>query len=347
MVRHDNLYASTEGRAFWALDDLSAVRQVADSVVKKIAHLFAPRPALQVPGGNPPVRDAGRNAPPGANIYYHLASAPDTNTVLTIEFLDARGAVVRTYSSKVATGAAAAAGGRRAGAGSNRLSPKAGLNAMQWDLRGEAPTQLEGISMFGGPSGGALVTPGRYSVRLRYGTVTQTQSLDVQPDPRATHDAAEIAARDSLSRAIVDRVKDIHDAVLRLRDIKDQVQKIVDRTKDAEQAKEIGEKGKGITGKVDLVDPKLTTKSRNGQDIINYRNGINAQYVFLLGNLEGNDVVTQPMRDRFADLEKLWKALKADVDTIELQDVPAFNKLLQDAKVPGVIVPAPKPKVAM
>ncbi len=347
-VRHDNLYASTEGRAFWILDDLSAVRQMADSVVKQPVHLFAPRPALQVPGGNPPVRDAGRNAPAGANIYYHLAAAPDTATALTIEFLDARGTVVRTYSSKAAPGATAPAGGRRGGgAVSNRLMPKAGLNAMQWDLRGEAPTQLEGISTFGGPSGGALVTPGRYAVRLRYGSVTQTQPLDVKPDPRVTTDAAEVAARDSLSRAIVARVKEIHESVLRLRDVKEQVQKIVERTKDAEQAQAIADKGKAIAGKVDVVDPKLTTKSRNGQDIINYRNGINAQYLFLLGNLEGNDVVTQPMRDRFADLEKMWGALKADIDVIELQDVPAFNKLLQDAKIPGVIIPASKPKVAM
>jgi hypothetical protein len=30
-------------------------------------------------------------------------------------------------------------------------------------------------------------------------------------------------------------------------------------------------------------------------------------------------------------------------------DVPAFNKLLQDAKIPGIVIPKPaeKPKVAM
>ncbi|MBA4073133.1 MAG: glycosyl hydrolase, partial [Gemmatimonas sp.] len=343
-VRHDNLYASTEGRSFWILDDLSAVRQLADQVVKKTAHLFAPRAALQVPGGNPPVRNAGRNAPPGANVYYHLAAAPDSATTLTLEFLDARGAVVRTYSSKAP---APPAGSGRGGAPSNRLSPAAGLNAMQWDLRGEAPTPLAGISIFGGPSGGPLVTPGRYTVRLRYGAVTETQAFDVRPDPRLTYAAAEVASRDSLSRAIVDRVKEIHESVVRLRDIKEQVQKIVERTRDAEQAPTIADRGKGISAKVDAVDPKLTTRSRNFQDIINYRNGINAQYLFLLGNLEGNDIVTQPMRDRFADLEKLWSALRADIEVIEQQDVPAFNKLLQDAKIPGIIVPAAKPKVAM
>jgi len=69
--------------------------------------------------------------------------------------------------------------------------------------------------------------------------------------------------------------------------------------------------------------------------------------VFLLGNLEGNDVVTQPVRDRFAELEKLWSALKGQVDVLEMQDVPEFNKLLGEGKVEGVIVPKPKPKVVM
>jgi hypothetical protein len=334
MVRHDDLYASTEGRAFWVLDDLSAVRQLSDSIAKSAAHLFAPRAAHLGGGPNPSVAGAGRNPPPGANIYYLLAKAPDSTATVKIDFIDARGMVLRSYSSTAKTAP---------------LAPKAGLNAMQWDLRGESPTPLVGIQTFGGPSGGALVTPGRYNVRLTVGGVTQTQSFDVQLDPRVQMSPATIAARDSLSRTIVARVKEIHESVLRLRDVKEQVGKIVERTKDAEQGTAIAEKGKALTGKVDVVDPKLTTKARNGQDIINYRNGINAQYLFLLGNLESSDAVTQPMRERFADLEKLWNALRGDIDTIEQVDVPAFNKLLQDAKIPGVVIPKPaeKPKVAM
>jgi photosystem II stability/assembly factor-like uncharacterized protein len=334
MVRHDDLYASTEGRAFWVLDDLSAVRQLSDSIAKSGAHLFAPRTAHLGGGPNPSVPGAGRNPPPGANVYYLLAKAPDSTTTVKLDFIDARGVVLRSYSSTAKTAP---------------LTPKAGLNAMQWDLRGESPTPLVGIQMFGGPSGGALVTPGRYSLRLTVGAFTQMQSFDVQLDSRVQMSPATIAARDSLSRTIVARVKDIHESVLRLRDVKEQIGKIVERTKDADQGAAIADRGKALTGKVDVVDPKLTTKARNGQDIINYRNGINAQYLFLLGNLESSDAVTQPMRERFADLEKLWNALRGDIDTIEQVDVPAFNKLLQDAKIPAVIIPklAEKPKVAM
>jgi hypothetical protein len=150
-----------------------------------------------------------------------------------------------------------------------------------------------------------------------------------------------------MTRAINARVGEIHDALIRIRDVKDQVTRFVDHAKDVPNADAIAAKGKAIGVKVDTLGPKLSTKAANGQDIINFRNGINAQYVFLLGNVEGNDVLTQPVRERFAELERLWGALRSQVDVLEQQDVPAFNKLLQEGKVEGVIVPKPKPKVVM
>ena len=109
----------------------------------------------------------------------------------------------------------------------------------------------------------------------------------------------------------------------------------------------IAGKGKDIMAKVETLEPRLSTKAANGQDVINYRNGINAQYSFLLGNIESSDIVAQPSRERFAELEQLWSALRAQVDTLEQIDVPAFNKLLQDGGVSGVIVQTKKPKLVM
>ena len=45
-VRHGDLYAATEGRAFWALDDLTPLRQMSDQIAKSDVYLYAPRPAL-------------------------------------------------------------------------------------------------------------------------------------------------------------------------------------------------------------------------------------------------------------------------------------------------------------
>jgi photosystem II stability/assembly factor-like uncharacterized protein len=342
-VRHDDLYASTEGRAFWALDDLSAVRQLSDELVRKPAHLFAPRPALLAGGGSGAAPGAGRNPPGGANVFFTLASPPDSSTSIQLEFLDARGIVLRSYRK----GADPAGRGGRGGSGAS-LAPRAGLNAFQWDLRGESPTPLPGnITIWGGTGGGFRVPPGIYQVRLTVGATVLTQPLEVRQDPRLNTSIAEVALRDTVSRAIISRISEIHESLLRVRDLKEQVSKFVERTKDAPTATAIASKGNDITGKADALDPRLSTKAANGQDVINYRNGINAQYAFLLGNIEGNDALTQPMRERFAELEKTWNALRTEIDVLEQQDVAAFNKLLQAAQVEGVIVPRPKPKIAM
>lgn len=292
----------------------------------KAAYLFAPKAAVLAGGPSVPARGAGRNPVPGANMYYRLASAPDTTATLSFDVLDARGTVLRSFSTKDSVVAA-------------RLKPKAGLNVVNWDLRRTAPTRLTGVLLFGAPgSGGALVSPGTYSVRMTMGSVVQTQPLTVLQDPRLAVPAAVVAERDSVSNFIAGRIREIHDAVLRLRDTKGQVQGALTRGSEATNAAAITSAGKSLVTHLDTMDPRLTTKASNGQDIINFANGINGQYGFLMGQVEGNPVLTKAARERLAELEQQWAAIRTEVDTIEQVEIPAFNKLLQDGNVPGVSV---------
>ncbi len=334
-VHDGDLAAATEGRSFWILDDLSVLRQHQDSVMTAATFLYAPRPAVLAGGPAVPARNAGRNPVPGANVFYRVASAPDSTVGVTFEFLDARGTVLRTISSKDSAAGA-------------RLRPRAGLNVVNWDLRRTAPTRLTGVVLFGSPgSGGARVSPGTYSVRMTMGSTVLTQPLQVLQDPRITVPAVAIAERDSVSALIAERIREIHDAVLRLRDTRGQVQGALIRGRDATNATAIAAAGKGLVTKLETMDPRLTTKAANGQDIINFANGINGQFGFLMGQVEGNPVLTKAARERLAELEQQWAAVRGEVDAIEQVDVPAFNKLLQDGQVPGVslrkVVKTPPP----
>ena len=324
-VHDGDLVVSTEGRAFWILDDLSPFRQHHDSVMTAASHLYVPRAAVLSGGPSFPVKSAGRNPLPGASVYYRLA-AVDTAAALTMEFLDARGTVLRTYSTRDSVVAA-------------RLKPKAGLNVVTWDLRRASPTRLAGVILFGAPgTGGARVSPGTYSVRMTLGSMVRTQPLQLLQDPRLDVAAPVIAERDSVSALISDRIREIHDAVLRLRDTKGQVQAALVRSRDAANVTAIDAAGKGLVTKLDTIDPQLTTKAANGQDIINFANGINGQFGFLMGQVEGNPVLTKAARERLAELEGQWSTIRGEVDTIEQVVVPAFNRLLLDGNVAGVTV---------
>lgn len=329
-VKHDDLIASTEGRAFWILDDLSVIRQHADSVMSAASHLYAPRAATLAGGSSGPARNAGRNPPFGATVFYRMAAAPDSATPVTLEFLDARNTVVRTFASQ--------------GDSLNKLTVKAGLNSFSWNLRRAAPTALGRVLLFGAPNdGGARVSPGRYTVRLTVGKTVHSRPLEIRQDPRIVEPTAVIAERDSIANVLSNRISEIHDAVLRVRDLRDQVAERVSRAKDIDT---VTAAGKALRGKLEKLDPRMTTKASNGQDIINYANGINGQYGFLLGQVEGNTAVTVPVKERLAQLEQLWSSLRAEVELVETVDVAAFNALLQANKIPGVLV-APKKRTIL
>jgi hypothetical protein len=329
-VKHGDLIAATEGRAFWILDDLTVLRQRADAIEKAAMHLYAPRAAVLAGGGGfGTPRNAGKNPPYGAVINFRLAAAPDTASTLLLEFLDAKNSVVRSFATK--------------GDSVNKLTVKSGLNAFNWNLRRAAPARLAGVLLFGAPGdGGARVVPGTYTVRLTMGTTVLTQKLDVKQDPRLDVPARVVAERDSVANLLSNRINEIHEAVLRVRDLKTQVQGYVTRAKETSAPDTIAKAGRTLTTKLGALDPKMTTKAGNGQDIINYANGINGQYGFLLGQVEGNSELTQPVKDRLMELEKLWQTLKAEVEQVETVDVNAFNALLQKHNVPGVISGAKK-----
>jgi photosystem II stability/assembly factor-like uncharacterized protein len=324
-VKHGDLIAATEGRAFWILDDLSVLRQRADALEQSKAHLYAPREAILFAGsggfGTP--QNAGKNPPNGATVHFRVAAAPDSATAVSLEFLDAKGTVVRAFATRDSL---------------SRLAVKPGLNSVTWNLRRAMPTRVGNVLLFGAPGdGGARVSPGTYSVRLTVGSTVLTQPLVVKQDPRIDAPVSVIAERDSVANLLATRINEIHESVLRLRDVKTQVQGYVSRARETSAADTISKAGRSLAGKLDKMDPRLTTKAANGQDIINYANGINGQYGFLLGQVEGNTALTQPVKDRLVELEKIWQGIRAEVEAIENVDVPAFNNLLKANNVPGVI----------
>ena len=331
---HDgDLVASTEGRAFWILDDVSPLEQEAEKVPASESKLFAPRPAYLTEwgggfgelGGAP----AGANPPSGAIIYYHLAAATDS-TKVKLEILDAGNTVIRTYESKTKPGERPIAG-----------TP--GMHRAVWDLRTAPLDAPHGVNFFGSTNG-HLVAPGRYTVRLTTGGTSYTAPLTVKQDPRVALTPAQIAEEQRIITTIEDRANAIFHDAKRLNDVRDQVDAIVAHAKDLPKSDSVSASGKALAGRLDsmsvaLVQPKHT----NGQDIINFPNGIVDQYAYLAGEVDGSYMpVTNGVHERLADLQAQWPAVQAKIDDLLGAQVNAFNTLLGGKAV--VIVPAVQQK---
>jgi photosystem II stability/assembly factor-like uncharacterized protein len=208
-IHRKDLVLSTQGRAFWILDNLTPLHQMADAVTAS-ATLFKPKDAYRFRytagfGGVESTRSnpADPQYPPsGAMIDYWLPNG--TTGGVTLEVVDGSGTVIRRFSSEGAGQREQPPDqpGMRAPemvtVGTPRLPNAAGLNRFTWDLTLAPPIDPsrqrgEGGGGGGGRSSGPVIVPGSYTVRLAAGGKTMSQPLTVLIDPREAKDGVTIA----------------------------------------------------------------------------------------------------------------------------------------------------------
>ena len=214
VIKDDDLVVATHGRSFWILDDITPLRQMTAATAAAAVHLFAPQQAWRFRWNKntdtpiPPDEAGGQNPPDGAIVHYALKAPAKA---VTLEILDARGAVVRTYSSNDPEEPLVE--GRNIPDYWIRphrpLLASAGLHRFVWDLHYERPA----VNRFDYPMTatyqntprtplGSWALPGTYTVRLTVDGVSQTQPLVVKMDPRVKASAADLTLMFETSRAI-------------------------------------------------------------------------------------------------------------------------------------------------
>lgn len=316
-IRNGDLVASTEGRAFWIMDDITPLQQRAESTPASESRIFDPRPAYLSRWGSTGSDNAGANPPSGAIIYYDIAAGSDS-TRAKIEFLDATGAVVRTYTSKP-----------RSDDPNSVISGKPGMHRMVWNLQSAKLDAPKGLTFFGSTSG-PTVTPGKYTVRLTASGKTYTAPLEVQQDPRVHMTAAQLAEQSQTMRTITERANAIFRDAKRLDDVRNQVKSIVAHAGDLPDSAKVASSGKKLAARldslsIDLVQPQHT----NGQDIIGFPNGVVDDWLYLAGNIDNSYMpVTAGDKQRLADLQQQWQAVQSRIDNLLGAEVTAFNTLL-------------------
>jgi hypothetical protein len=217
VIHGNDLVVGTYGRGIWVLDDISALRQMAQVAPTEPVHLFAPGEAVRVRRnvGNdtpfPPEVPHALNPPDGAIIYYSLATKPAG--AITLDVLDLAGTVVRHMTSGPVEPVKEAARPPEPNfwiAPPFRLPAEAGGNRTNWDLRADAPPALTHSFEINANPGltppsplGPLVPPGTYTLRLTVDGKTYTRAVTVVNDPRSPATVADVRAQYALATRIV------------------------------------------------------------------------------------------------------------------------------------------------
>ncbi|MEP7346996.1 MAG: hypothetical protein ABI877_17125, partial [Gemmatimonadaceae bacterium] len=203
-VHRKDLLMSTQGRAFWILDNLTPLHQAGELVARGPAHLFKPREAVRFRyagfGGVESTRSdpADPQYPPvGAAIDYWLsADGARASGAVTLDILDDNGVPVRSFSSEGAGESVQdpEQPGMRAPemtrVGTPTLARAVGVNRFYWDLSASGPWAADARQS---GRNGPTIPPGNYIVRVSVAGWNSEVPLVVRPDPRATKDGVTTA----------------------------------------------------------------------------------------------------------------------------------------------------------
>ncbi len=340
--RDKDLVVATQGRAFYVLDNLPVLYDLANAR-RAEAYLFKPEDAYRQSGGGgfslPKTATFGANPPNGAVVNYYLKSKPAKE--IALEFLDATGKTIRKFTGKPPTeGEQAQSQGR---GGEPSLSTEIGLNQFVWNYRLPNATNIPGLILWGGSLAGARVAPGNYQVRLSVdGKAVSTENFAVKADPRLTTTPEDFQKQFDLMSKITAKLTETHDAILEIRDVRKQFEDLSARLKTPEQ-KDLRDRAAEISKNLTAIEEELNqTKIKSGQDALNFPIKLNNKLAALASAVDSSDSApTQQSYDVYNDLSAKIDAQMAKLSAIKSNDIAAFNKSFAAKNLP-VIVPKGK-----
>ena len=356
--RERNLVAATQGRAFWILDDLAVLHQLADAERSKDTYLFKPAATYRTQGGGfrlPATATVGANPENGAAIYYYLKDKPSSQ--ISLELVDSSGKSIKKFTSRApekqananpggvapaeqqqaSTGEEDEEGPRRGG-GATRLPAEQGMNRFVWDLRYPDATGFPGMILWGGGLRGPLVTPGTYQMKLTVDGKTQTQSFEVLKDPRISTTADEFSKQLALLLKIRDKLSETNRAILEIRDVRGQIDALTKRVREQQNMMPVTDAGKALNGKLRTIEETLyQTKNRSSQDPLNFPIRLNNKLAALGSVVDSADA--EPTSQSYVIYEDLVTRIDVELRNLRQildKDLAAFNRMVKEQNVPAI-----------
>lgn len=260
-LKNNDLVVSTQGRAFWVIDDLTLLQEWKPELASKEFHVFPVNAAYRMPSVGGRMRwmtgsdpNAGANPPKGAVIKFFARNMNDS-TQASISILDKVGKEIRTFSTK----------GKE-----DKLEVNKGMNQFIWDMRYPEAEKADGMILWNGVPSSILAPPGTYKAKIKVGKDSSEISFTILADPNYKVTQSEYEAQFQMLQDIQAKYNEVQKTVKNIRTLRTQLNDFTSRIgKDLPE--DVKVKSESILKKLDGIEESLhQTKAKSSQDVLNF-----------------------------------------------------------------------------
>ena len=333
VVKENDLVVATQGRSFWILDDLTPLHQLNNKIAGSKSHLYKPRDTYRLNAGGGwggPSPTSGANPPNGVMTFYYLNEELDKDSDFKLEFMEADGDVIKTFTNKKAV---------------KNPSPvadtKKGMNRFVWNMRYADAKKVPNAVMWGGRHIGPKAVPGEYKVKMTANGKSQTQLFTILKDPRVNTTQSDFQEQFDLLKDIRDRTSEINEKILTIRSIKDQINTLTGLMKESGFKDEnVTKAGKELVKSLSTIEERLIqVKSKSRQDPLNYPIRLDNKIAALVGVVSSVDArPTAQSYDVLEDLVAQAQVHYKKLNKVLTDDLYKFNNMVSEAAVPAVMI---------
>jgi photosystem II stability/assembly factor-like uncharacterized protein len=221
-----------------------------------------------------------------------------------------------------------------------RVPNRKGVNAFQWDMRFPAPYAFRGMILWAAGAQGVMAPPGTYQVRVAVnGKIVGTQRFKLLPDPRIKGvTPAMYAEQFKFLQHVATKFGQANEAVSTIRYVRGEV--------DDRQGKLSGESLTSFNQHANALVPEISsvedsvyqTKSRSGQDPLNYPIRLNNKIGALIGVAGGSD--GKPTAQTYQVFDLLSLQLDKELARMRVAmtaHLAPMNGILKQAGLPEIV----------
>ena len=175
---------------------------------------------------------------------------------------------------------------------------------------------------------------------MNIGDKEYQNSFLLESDPNFNFKLSEYLEQEELLLSIEENIRDLNMTVTKARRIKVQLENDIKKMDKKEGMSDLIEMAKKIIFQIDEWEQKLIQpKQKTFQDVINFHNKLNAEFVYLHEYVNSLDPkVTSGAKERFKDLDYKFKMSMETFENDILGSIEKYNTEYKRMKIPAIML---------